>query len=91
MVGAGEILPDFLHIAEPELFRFPLFAEAGELPFLVGDFAFDLFKLVAGGQFGLVGQLAGGQFELPQSPLDLVDFRGHAFQFHGEPAGGFVH
>ena len=40
--------------------------------------------------YGSVAALAG-QLELRDSPLHFVDLCRHAFQFHRQPAGGFVH
>jgi hypothetical protein len=41
--------------------------------------------------FRFLFQLAGGEVKLHQATLNLVDFGGHALEFHRELAGGFVH
>ncbi len=80
----------FLHVAQAELFGFPLFAEAGELLAELLDFLLHFGAALDGVFFGFFGQLAIGQFELRDAALDDVDFARHAFQFHGQAAGGFV-
>ena len=77
-------------VAQAEFFGFPLFAEAGELLAERLDFLLDFGAALDGVLFGFFGELAVGQFELRNAALDLVDFARHAFQLHGEAAGGFV-
>ena len=85
------IFADLLHVAQAQLFRFPLLAQAGQLVLELGDFLFDLGQPVLRGFLGLFGQLPSGQFQLAQPALDFVDLRGDAFQFHRQAAGRFVH
>ncbi len=63
----------------------------GQLEAQIGHFGLDLLAAVDGVLFGLFGQLPRGQFQLHQPALHLVDLARHAFQFHRQPAGGFVH
>ena len=57
----------------------------------LGHFFVDFVEAFLGVLFGFVFELAGGELELHQAALHLVDLGGDAFEFHGEPAGGFVH
>ena len=51
----------------------------------------DFVEALLGVLFGFVFELAGGELELHQAALHLVDLGGHAFELHGQAAGGFVH
>jgi len=87
----GGLLADFLDVAQAQLLRLPLLAQAGLLAFQLGDLLLDFREPVLGGLLGLFGQLARGQLQLPQPPLDFIDRRRDAFQLHGQTAGRFVH
>ena len=86
-----QLLADLLHVAQAALFEFPLPAQLGELFAQVGHFLLHVGPVLLGVLLAFLGKLAIGQFELHQPPLHLVDFAGHAFQFHRQPAGGLVH
>jgi len=51
----------------------------------------DLGKPLLGMRFGLLCQLALGEFQLDEAPLHFIDFRGYAFQLHGQAACRLVH
>ena len=86
-----EPVADFGDVADSLFFGLPLFAEVGQLVAQLFHFGFDFLAAVDGVLFGLFGQLPLGQLQLHQPPLHLIDFGRHAFQLHGQPAGGFVH
>ena len=90
MLDGVEPLAGLLHVAQAELFGFPLFAEAGQLLAEFLDFLLNLFAAIEGVLFGFFGELAIGEFELRDAALDLIDFARDAFEFHGQAAGGFV-
>ena len=59
-----------LHVAQAELFGFPLFAEAGQLLAEFLNFLLNFGAAFDGVFFGFLGELAIGQFELRDAALD---------------------
>ena len=69
-----ELLAHLLHVAQAQLFGFPLLAQAGQLAVAARAISSSISaQPLLGVLFGLVGQLPGGQFELRQPALHLVD------------------
>ena len=90
-LGVFELAADVGHVADAHLLALPLLAEAGELALELAHLFVDFGEAFLGVFLGFVLELAGGEFELHQAALHLVDLGRHAFEFHGEAAGGFVH
>ena len=91
MLDRVEPLASLLHVAQPELFGFPLLAQAGQLA--GGAFAFPPW--ISARRSTACSSVSSASWRSASSSCvrrrwTCVDFAGHAFQLHRQPAGGFV-